>query len=497
MSWFSIFGGDVIFGGLRLCDTTLDWQFSCNIFSSSSGPGYCNTFPDSTCQIAPSEVFSSWQCATNTTTPLDFFNGCPGHEKYFVDYEFRQLYPTALTADRGVNVSVVATFNCEEVVMEHNGTGLFVTVQDNTSKAGCPGFVASNSTSTSGLPSSTSSIPFSNSTTSASILTSTFLTTKTYTVTSCPPSVKSCPVGAVTTEVMTSYTTFCPGTATPMVTPRTSCLGCTSSPTSNGAAIYSSQPIKSSSTIIGAVTSEVMTSGTITPTATLGTSCPGCTSSPKPNGTAIYSSQPIKSSSTIATSSPPAVQVNSGSTVSIPWVFVWYSAALQLFSIQSVLGSLDINTDQPIIHARNTPDLMKRIPVADFADIQSFGTTLSATMESNLPTIPGTSLSLLQSRIVLVTNSICQAGKQNRNLYGPNWTTTPELKLLSHMLADCATSMDQMDQDLLSFYTQAELDAGPQGVLFLKFAGIMYCNRLIAPLVNDPASLNGICGLVA
>jgi hypothetical protein len=65
------------------------------------------------------------------------------------------------------------------------------------------------------------------------------------------------------------------------------------------------------------------------------------------------------------------------------------------------------------------------------------------------------------------------------------------------MLADCATSMDQMDQDLLWFYAQAELDAGPQGVLFLKFAGIMYCNRLIAPLVNDPASLDGICGLVA
>lgn len=65
------------------------------------------------------------------------------------------------------------------------------------------------------------------------------------------------------------------------------------------------------------------------------------------------------------------------------------------------------------------------------------------------------------------------------------------------MLADCATSMDQMDQDLLMFYTQEEIDAGPEGVLFLKFAGIMYCNRLIAPLANDPASLDGICSLVA
>lgn len=116
-------------------------------------------------------------------------------------------------------------------------------------------------------------------------------------------------------------------------------------------------------------------------------------------------------------------------------------------------------------------------------------------MESNIPTIPGKT-SLLQSRINQVTNDICQAGKQNRDLHGPNWTTTPNLKLLGHMLADCAKSMDQMDQDLLSFYTQDEINAGPEGVLFLKFAGIAYCNRLIVPLVNDAASLDGICGLV-
>jgi hypothetical protein len=145
----------------------------------------------------------------------------------------------------------------------------------------------------------------------------------------------------------------------------------------------------------------------------------------------------------------------------------------------------------------SSPSVIERIPITDISDIKSFGSTLVATMESNLPTISGKSPSLLQSKIDQVTNTICQAGTQNRNVYGPNWTTTPNLKLLAHMLADCATSMDQMDQDLLMFYTQGEIDAGPEGVLFLKFAGIMYCNRLIALLVNDPASLDGICSLVA
>lgn len=37
-------------------------------------------------------------------------------------------------------------------------------------------------------------------------------TTKVYTVTACPPTVTNCPIGAVTTEVVTSYTTYCPET---------------------------------------------------------------------------------------------------------------------------------------------------------------------------------------------------------------------------------------------------------------------------------------------
>ncbi|XWW92354.1 hypothetical protein V2A60_000277 [Cordyceps javanica] len=73
-------------------------------------------------------------------------------------------------------------------------------------------------TTGSGLPTGTgssTSTPWSNvTTTAAPTYTSTFLTTTTYTITSCPPVVTNCPVGRVTTEVITSYTTWCPGEQT-------------------------------------------------------------------------------------------------------------------------------------------------------------------------------------------------------------------------------------------------------------------------------------------
>lgn len=43
-----------------------------------------------------------------------------------------------------------------------------------------------------------------------SMTTSTAYTTKTYTITSCAPTVTNCPVGKVTTEVVAAYTTVCP-----------------------------------------------------------------------------------------------------------------------------------------------------------------------------------------------------------------------------------------------------------------------------------------------
>ncbi|KAH8675140.1 aspartic peptidase domain-containing protein [Ilyonectria robusta] len=51
-------------------------------------------------------------------------------------------------------------------------------------------------------------------TTSLKTLTSTITATNIYTITSCAPTITNCPVGSVTTEVVTSYTTYCPGEET-------------------------------------------------------------------------------------------------------------------------------------------------------------------------------------------------------------------------------------------------------------------------------------------
>ncbi|KFY35307.1 hypothetical protein V494_06030 [Pseudogymnoascus sp. VKM F-4513 (FW-928)] len=61
--------------------------------------------------------------------------------------------------------------------------------------------------------------------TDAPTLTSTILHTTVYTVTSCAPTVTNCPLGHVTTDTITEYTTYCPGNPT-----------ITNAPTTNGAA---------------------------------------------------------------------------------------------------------------------------------------------------------------------------------------------------------------------------------------------------------------------
>lgn len=61
----------------------------------------------------------------------------------------------------------------------------------------------------------TSSIRHHNSTTAPPTYTSTVYTTTVYTITSCAKTVTNCPVGHVTTETLTSLTTWCPGNTTP------------------------------------------------------------------------------------------------------------------------------------------------------------------------------------------------------------------------------------------------------------------------------------------
>ncbi|KFY26601.1 hypothetical protein V493_03992 [Pseudogymnoascus sp. VKM F-4281 (FW-2241)] len=68
----------------------------------------------------------------------------------------------------------------------------------------------------------TSSSHWGNSTIDSPTLTSTVLRTTVYTVTSCAPTVTSCPLGQVTTATITDYTTWCPGKPTTTASPTNS-----------------------------------------------------------------------------------------------------------------------------------------------------------------------------------------------------------------------------------------------------------------------------------
>jgi len=225
------------------------------------------------------------------------------------------------------------------------------------------------------------------------------------------------------------------------------------------------------------------------------------------NGTTSYSSQALPTST-----APLTVQVSSGMSNRVPWTLVWCSFFLLLLGLfvphvsaspdGSIPGHKHPNRQGLPRYARDlgaiSPSpLVKRHPIADFAGIKLFGQTVTNSLESQLPTQPGHSQTLLAQKISQVTDTICQSGLQNRNLYGPNWTTAPGRKLLGGIFADCVKVFDGVDADLPAFYSTEDLGEHPNGVLFLKFAGIMYCNRLIVPLANDPASLDDICNLAA
>lgn len=82
-------------------------------------------------------------------------------------------------------------------------------------------------TGTATKPTITSTTHWGNTTTASPTYTSTFTTTKVYTITSCPPTVTNCPVGHITTEIITSLTTWCPGeNPQPTVTTTVSVPGC-------------------------------------------------------------------------------------------------------------------------------------------------------------------------------------------------------------------------------------------------------------------------------
>lgn len=99
-------------------------------------------------------------------------------------------------------------------------------------------------------------------TTSLETLTSTITATNIYTITSCAPTVTNCPVGSVTTEVVTSYTTYCPGEEVKPKTTKAPVTSLTSTYTSTRTYTVTNCSGKGGCTK-GALTTEVYTSTTM------------------------------------------------------------------------------------------------------------------------------------------------------------------------------------------------------------------------------------------
>jgi len=412
MSWFSLFGGTVIFGDLRVCDNSLDFDITSNAF------GYFTNFPDSTCIEQPSQVFSSDQCWTNTTTPLTFQAGCPDQPLYDLDFKYREYLDSLST-----NFSLNASWGCESFYMERNASGYTVVLTDNVNASGCSGSVTVSSTS---------------STSSSSTISS-----------------------PTTTLTSTSLTT-------------------------------SSSTSPSSVTTSSSIPSE---SPTTTPSAPPSSSPPPPTLSPV--------SPSLETTRATSTTSP-AVFVGAATRVRGPSSGMLFSVLLFILYtiISPVLCLLDsaaaeaVNPkDAPIPRNIPTGAIRKRIPIDDFADIAAFGPPLAAVLQTNLP-VPSGDPNPLTSYIASANNNVCRAGRNNLAMYGANWTTTPGKHLLGQMLADCVTSFDQVSLDTYIYATtQSPTEESEEGVIFFKFVGALYCNRLIVTLVKDPANLDMICNL--
>lgn len=141
-------------------------------------------------------------------------------------------------------------------------------------------------------------------------------------------------------------------------------------------------------------------------------------------------------------------------------------------------------------------------------------------LEHNLPAKPGAPASnALRATAKSLVASMCAPGKTQRQLYGADWISKgnlskpgnskpdpavdgPHTRPLTQLMALCVRAVHGMDAGLGEFYTQEQLlnntawPQGPTGVLYMKFAGVLYCNRLVVALEEGGnGALDGICEL--
>ncbi|PCD27874.1 hypothetical protein FGRA07_03013 [Fusarium graminearum] len=115
------------------------------------------------------------------------------------------------TASATESEAVTATTEDVTSAETDTTTGYFPTTRYSNSTASVTGKGTSTTKKATGGSGESYELPSYTDSSASTTITSTVVTSKVYTVTACPPSVTNCPVGQVTTETITSLTTYCPG----------------------------------------------------------------------------------------------------------------------------------------------------------------------------------------------------------------------------------------------------------------------------------------------
>lgn len=185
-------------------------------------------------------------------------------------------------SDASQSTSAAAPSSTTGAGNSHNADASNSTISSNSTASTASS--AGSATPTSSPTYLTASTGYKNSTavvteTAAPTVTETVKATKVWTISSCKPTVTNCPVGKVTTSVITMYTTYCPLSGQPVPTSTYSKESCSQITTT----INLPKTIYTSGSII--TTSVPATVNPVTP-ASSATQIPGCTDCAKPVSTA-------------------------------------------------------------------------------------------------------------------------------------------------------------------------------------------------------------------
>lgn len=369
--------------------------------------------------------YPSMTCTTNGDV-LSCNNGvtCAGPSNYTDVFTLSQPDIKVTSSD-----NIILSDLCEEIIYTSDGT------QAGTD---CHGVEMGNCTPIVSLSTATSgtTAPYSNTSTTHSVETSTILSTKTYTITSCPATVTNCPIGSVATEVFTAYTTYCPGS------------GATITPSGGGLA-YTSAPGKTAST---------------------------------PAGSASSTFSQVQASGAIRRRLPSAG-------------LIW--CGLLLFFFFLAPGALALQDSSPrgvakvpkLEHAV-VRDLLVKDPRSYelqkrglFQDFEGMANAVVQYYEGKIP-----SSDLGQTLVQSLESAVCDFLSSKLLTQGAAWLVDQALGV--EIVAEC---MEIINGIVIA--TAPEIEVTPGGALLLNFAAKQVCNKMIQMIFHIPQAVNDICSL--